>query len=224
MAAGWLNSSEEICPPNTKVWESGWDERERGDKRSIDTLTLPCILLPGFAHVTLRRRRLPPGICDEKVGPFSAHKTASGNLCPKGWPFLATDAFGAVLKCNCYSFWPGIWTYKWVFISNVCLFMGLWTFLWLQAFAKSKHFTFEKVEYLNFYKVQIFEQDGKKGGKRKWDKSDKWDKARCQQCCAGVQDKDSTHTRPSHSALITSINCFRRNKCVDCSPGKWLFL
>ena len=107
-----------------------------------DQLTLSlslCILLPGYAHVTLRRRRLPPGICDEKVGPFSAHKTASGNLCPKGWPFLAADAFGAVLKCNCYSFWPGIWTYKWVFISNVWLFMGLWTFLWLQAFAKSKY-------------------------------------------------------------------------------------
>ena len=126
-----------------------------------DQLTLSlslCILLPGYAHVTLRRRRLPPGICDEKVGPFSAHKTASGNLCPKGWPFLATDAFGAVLKCNCYSFWPGIWTYKWVFISNVCLFMGLWTFLWLQAFAKSKSFsfwktlniwTFTKCEYLS---------------------------------------------------------------------------
>ena len=52
----------------------------------------------------------------------------------------------------------------------------------------------KKCKYLNFCKVQIFEQDGKKGGKRKWDKSDKWDKARCQQCCAGVQDKDSTHT------------------------------
>ena len=38
----------------------------------------------------------------------------------------------------------------------------------------------------------------------------------------GVQDKDSTHTRPSHSALITSINCFRREKCVFCSPRKGL--
>ena len=141
MAAGCLNSSEEICPPNTKVWESGWDERERGDKRSIDTLTLPL--------------HSPPRLCPCQP---QAQKTASWNLCPKGWPFLAADAFGAVLKCNCYSFWPGIWTYKWVFISNVWLFMGLWTFLWLQAFAKSKSFsfwktlniwTFTKCEYLS---------------------------------------------------------------------------
>ena len=37
-----------------------------------------------------------------------------------------------------------------------------------------------------------------------------------------VQDKDSTHTRPTHFALITSINCFRCKKNVYCSPRKWL--
>ena len=119
MAAGWLNSSEEICPPNTKVWESGWDERERGDKRSIDTLTLHLHSTPRLCPCHPQAQETASWNLWRKVGPFSAHKTASGNLCPKGWPFLATDAFGAVLKCNCYSFWPGIWTYKWVFISNV---------------------------------------------------------------------------------------------------------
>ena len=101
--------------------------------------------------------------------------------------------------------------------------MGLWTFLWLQAFAKSKYFSFwKKSRYLSFYKVQIFEQDGKKERKEEVGQVGQVGQGPVPAVYIGVQDKDSTHTRPTHSALITSINCFRRNKCVYCSPRKGL--
>lgn len=79
-------------PLDMRVWESGrYEERERWEKSNLHSLLLP---FSGFAPVTIRHTGLPSGMCDQKTAPFLA-------TWPKFGPFLATDEFGTILKCNC---------------------------------------------------------------------------------------------------------------------------